>query len=348
MLAVNSYIELHGMYRFAEDPIWGEILKRFRNGVPLPSDFHLINERVVRVNGSVNLKPSATGRTQDGDEIPDDITYATPANKERDAINAGIFSKIVERNPEQTIAIFSDKLGVRKQGDAKYTSVTNSVFWEECGESDCVFKGRTIRLDPVLKLYVGCPVMLTENFDLENRLANGTQAVLVKVVLKSGQATSEVLVNAIPIRAVFASQVSYLLLRHAPKDGKAGSEFKMKAKKFSGFSAMMPRPAELRGKSKKIKMTFSANQLPVVVNNATTGHKLQGCTKKNIFVNCFSYAKNWPYVVLSRVKTRKGLYLRLPLDESKDYSVDLKLVRMKQIFASKQVPDVFFDFDEDN
>jgi hypothetical protein len=107
----------------------------------------------------------------------------------------------------------------------------------------------------------------------------------------------------------------------------------------------MPRPAELRGKSKKIKMTFSANQLPVVVNNATTGHKLQGCTKKNIFVNCFSYAKNWPYVVLSRVKTRKGLYLRLPLDKSKDYSVDLKLVQMKQIFACKQVPDIFFDSD---
>jgi hypothetical protein len=48
-------------------------------------------------------------------------------------------------------------------------------------------------MDPVLKLYVGCPVMMTENFDVENCLANGTQAVVVKVVLKAGQQTSKIL-----------------------------------------------------------------------------------------------------------------------------------------------------------
>lgn len=338
MHAVNSYIELHGMYRFAEDLLWGETLKRFRNGMPLPGDFHYINKRVVQSNGL----------TKDGDKIPPDICYATPRNKERDAINAGIFAKLVEKSPEQTVVIFSDKLGVKKPGESKYTPVHSPIFWEECGESDCVFKGRTTRIDPVLKLYLGCPVMLTENFDVDNRLANGTQGTVVKVVLKPRQSTSEVLINGILIKAVFASQVSHILLKHLPKDGKDGAEFKMVPKKHSGFSASMPRPPELLGKTRTTKMTFSANQIPVVVNNATTGHKLQGCTKNSVFINCFSYAKNWPYVVLSRVKTQKGLFLRRPLDESKDYSVDVKLMRMKEIFSTtKQVPNSYFDEETD-
>jgi hypothetical protein len=88
---------------------------------------------------------------------------------------------------------------------------------------------------------------------------------------------------------------------------------------------------------------MAANQIPIVVNNATTGHKLQGSTREDIFINCFSYAKNWPYVLLSRVKTRKGLYLRHRLDESKDYLLDAKLLRMKQIFQdTKEVPDSNF------
>jgi hypothetical protein len=53
-------------------------------------------------------------------------------------------------------------------------------------------------------------------------------------------------------------------------------------------------------------------------------------------------------LVLSRVKTSKGMYLRRPLDESKDYSIDIKLVRMKQIFStSKQVPDKYFNSEDD-
>ena len=334
MHAVNSYVELHGMYRFADDVLWGECLKRFRDGVPLPSDFHSINDRVVQSNG----------RTRDEDDIPEHISYATPRNKERDAINAGIFSKIIQTRPEQALVIFSDKLGIKKKGDSKYTPVTNCFFWEECGESDCVFKGRTTRMDPVLKLYSDCPVMLTENFDVDNRMANGTQGLLVKVVLKSGQSTSKILIDGVLVQAVFASKISYIRLRHLPKDGKRGTEFKIEPKQHSGFSVSMPRPVELQGKIKTTKMTFTANQIPVVVNNATTGHKLQGCTKSSVFINCFSYAKNWPYVVLSRVKTRKGLYLGRPLDESKDYSIDVKLLRMKEVFSSsKQIPDSYFE-----
>ena len=59
-----------------------------------------------------------------------------------------------------------------------------------------------------------------------------------------------------------------------------------------------------------------AMQIPVIPNNATTGHKLQGASLKQIFIHTLTNIRNWLYVTLSRVKTRiGGLYLRTPLDE---------------------------------
>ena len=49
-------------------------------------------------------------------------------------------------------------------------------------------------------------------------------------------------------------------------------------------------------------------QLPLVSNTATTGHKLQGSKVVNIFVLDWNYTTNWPYVVLSRVTTMRGLF----------------------------------------
>jgi hypothetical protein len=59
-------------------------------------------------------------------------------------------------------------------------------------------------------------------------------------------------------------------------------------------------------------------QLQVLVNNATTGHKLQRSGIDSLFVHNWSYVTNWPYVMLSRVKTRAGLFCRKKL--SRDLS----------------------------
>ena len=51
------------------------------------------------------------------------------------------------------------------------------------------------------------------------------------------------------------------------------------------------------------------NQFLVLINYATTGHKLQGQTKTSLYISEWHYGANWPYVVLSRVKMLKGLFL---------------------------------------
>ena len=70
-------------------------------------------------------------------------------------------------------------------------------------------------------------------------------------------------------------------------------------------------------------------QIPVNSNVATTGHKhkLQGMSKDTLIVSEWDYrCANWVYVVLSRVRTRKGLFLTKPLDLERDFNVPESLI----------------------
>ena len=63
-------------------------------------------------------------------------------------------------------------------------------------------------------------------------------------------------------------------------------------------------------------------QLPINLNDATTGHKLQGMSKDVVIITSWPKGglfKNWEYVVLSRVRTRDGLYLFQPIDMEKSF-----------------------------
>ena len=87
---------------------------------------------------------------------------------------------------------------------------------------------------------------------------------------------------------------------------------------------------------------MTAMQLPILINNATTGHKLQGTSIESLFISQWNYSKNWPYVMLSRVKTIDGLYLRTPLSTDLDhYKIPEKLFQLvedlKQ-FLPKKIP----------
>ena len=88
--------------------------------------------------------------------------------------------------------------------------------------------------------------------------------------------------------------------------------------------------------SDRESITMRANQVPLLINNATTGHKLQGSGVDALFVHSWHYAMNWVYVILSRVKTMKGLYLRMKLSgDLKKYRVPGALTRMLQHFRDR-------------
>ena len=84
---------------------------------------------------------------------------------------------------------------------------------------------------------------------------------------------------------------------------------------------------EFNGKPQRRQKRIQLSQFPFNVADARTVHKLQGKSLEKLFVSNWSYTTNWVYVVLSRVRTSNGLFLRIPLDHDKlnsNDSIDLR------------------------
>ena len=94
-------------------------------------------------------------------------------------------------------------------------------------------------------------------------------------------------------------------------------------------------------------------QFSMNINHATTGHKLQGKSLDELFVSSWTYTRNWPYVLLSRVRFLKGLFLRIKLHyatgkDKRDYSEPKELQAMMKDFRKNKRPAIFDEFDADD
>jgi len=304
--ALNAFVELDGMHRFKDDPEWGNILLRFRDGCPTQNDFNKINERLV----SSILEANSNTR------------HACFANRDRNAIHHGIFARHLTNThfsdstiepPAHTVIIKANL----KWSETKQTISKSRAYdiYAYCGDADCV--GKQQRCDPMLCLYFGCNLMITRNIDVKGNKANGTQCKFRGLTLKIGACYKKEKFNGLWVRTVNASDVDFIQcdLTGSNKLLQLKSEEKQ-------YQVAVPydRP------DRRIDQKIGINQFPVMLNTATTGHKLQGQTVDSLLVNDWYYGSNWPYVVLSRTKTRSGLFLRQELDSSKDFSIDPKLI----------------------
>jgi len=151
-------------------------------------------------------------------------------------------------------------------------------------------------VDSFLKLYHCIPLMYTENTDVPNGQVNGTLCYLDHVHLKEGVTDDDfqpMNIDGVWVRTIDASNVDYLLCRFADSD----KTFKVHAQTSL---CQIDMPIELiPGMKKRHTVNAHMNRFPVLSNNCTTGHKLQGQTKESLFISAWFYGKNWPYVVLS-------------------------------------------------
>ena len=131
-----------------------------------------------------------------------------------------------------------------------------------------------------------------------------------------------------PVKLQLISNTSSQKLDHALRSRR----FKLSPKSF-GSCLVKVAPNDFV--SEKQTMKCKINQIPVNSSDAITGHKLQGLTKDQLIVYSWNKSTSWIYVVLSRVRTLKGLFLlkRLRLRDikppSKDYLAFME--RMKKI-----------------
>ena len=267
---------------------------------------------------------------------------ATYTNLDRDAVNSAIFDQYTDeygsKDPagpvlQSACVVFMDDLQMQDVGKTFVSVASNQVkrwFYENVSESlaDAGTPNNKKRIDPCLKLYTGCPMMMTENSDVANGEANGSRVTVKKLTMKYNEAPFVLrLANGTKVNAMFASQVKSITVEHEEE-------------------SIVPRQCEIVAGQHmfRCKMNFEdedlfarmkGNQFPLISNSCTTGHKLQGCTLEALLVNDSSwyYAANWAYVVLSRVKTMKGLFLRRKLLRNlKKYQKSEDMVRMIQKF----------------
>jgi hypothetical protein len=339
---INCYLPLNGNHRFATDPVYGEIMRRFRNGIVTLQDIQTLNTRVVKDSPASSVA---------ADTVPPGISYAVFTNKEKDSINSGIFFQHLQAThskdanvpcPLHTIMIQASDL-VWRRTKKHHTNIPVKMQTEiinECGSNNIETTGFKRNVDPMLKLHLDIPLMYTMNTDVPNGIANGTLCYLQQVVLKatlSDMTLPKCQIDEYWVNLVSANDVDYLLCRHAAS--KETFQVKMQSKTTAEAKIPLPKIFGIPyGKKESFQSTpITLSQFPVLINYASTVHKLQGQTKSNLCISTWCYAKNWPYVACSRVTAMVGLYLRIPLKEdTSKYNASNKMTTMLKKFAILQ------------
>ena len=137
---VNCFIELSGQHRFKNDPHFGNIMKRIRDGQPTDADIACLNTRVV--GGDHPNSPTKS-------DLPTDLTYAVYRNQNRLAINNGIFAEHIKTThstdpnkppPLHTLIIRSDDL-TWTFNKKQFGPSAMHTLWSGCSDTDIKMAG---------------------------------------------------------------------------------------------------------------------------------------------------------------------------------------------------------------
>ena len=306
--ALNCMVELQGTHRFRNCENMTRIMPNMRDGVLSAEDRKILNSRVI--NGKDVKKPN-----------PLKTKYATFYNKKKAGLNADVFRNYLttfhKGKSESEIPLTAITIkGVSNWNKSKIplTFDQRKILFEECSEAD-------VRQDkkmasPFLCLFTGCNLMVTINEDVVNGIANGTTCVFRKVCLKPESQLEKIKMYGFWVYTISIESVEYIEVEWQDCD------------KFIGRFRLTPEVGVFRvnfpisqfGLNTRIQASIQLQYLPVVVNHATTGHKLQGKTVESVVIAEWSRVKNWAYVVISRVKTLGGLFLIEPIPDDIDFS----------------------------
>ncbi len=200
------------------------------------------------------------------------------------------------------------------------------MIYNKCGDDKVLFGGKqsVTRVDPCLKLYVGCPIMVSTNDQKKSKIVKGTTGIFKGVVLKADKSLKEELWNDYRVYTIESNDVDYIVCERPNKDkNKQSTIFHLSTNTF-----IVDVKYEMTENNFVNLPKSKLTQFPILIDLATTGHKLQGMTKKNLIGTA-----NWIYVVLSRVTSIKGLFLLQPLKlnfNPKQSKLLLKELQMQQ------------------
>ena len=306
--ALNCMVELKGTHRFNNCKEMMRIMPNMRDGTLSAEDRRILNSRVI--NGNQVKKPN-----------PLKTKYATYFNIKRAELNASVFRNYLMKyhtgKSESEIPMTAITIKATTRWNKSKIPLTfdqRKVLFEQCSEADC--KQDKKMASPLLCLFTGCNLMVTINEDVVHGIANGTTCIFHKVVLKPESELEKIQMYGVWVYTISVEFVEYIEVEWQDCD------------KFIGRFRLTPKVGVFRvkfpitqfGLNTRIQTSIQFRYFSVVVNHATTGHKLQGKTVQSLVIAEWSRVKNWAYVVISRVKTLDGLFLLKPILDNIDFS----------------------------
>jgi hypothetical protein len=316
--ALTCMVELRGSHRYKHCPVMTEVMPRTRDHGLSEVDRQTLNSRVI---DGVNVKMPELATTR----------FATYYNVNRCGINAGIFRDYLKKHhstcdptniPTTAVVIKTNPRWKRSGRSLSFDQ--RKVFFEECSENDVKTTGSfSKRIDPLLCLSSNCPMMGSENKDVANGIANGTTSVFRKVHLKQGKKPYPIQLHGYWVYAVDIGDVDHLEMQW--KDSRFEGKFKLKPQTSTCRANF---PVYEYGTRMVLQAGIKIDHFAVVVNYATTGHKLQGKSLDELVIAELSKVKNWAYVVLSRVRTLSGLFLMKAIPANINFAPDGKYLSM--------------------
>ena len=177
-----------------------------------------------------------------------------------------------------TLIVLADKLAAKTLHGNYEPFHNQKIFWENCGEDDIKFpREHNGRMDPLLKLYKGCQLMLVFNHNVRHGEANRTTVTLISICLKPNIVPIQIIIGKLSVKAIHASQVVSIVLKHNnPKI--IPNMFQLEPTQFCITARILkPKPFQIKEDDRKM-VKMKATQFPVISNQVTTRHKLQGAS----------------------------------------------------------------------
>ncbi len=322
--AINCMIELKGVHRFRECEKMKDIMPAMHSQGLSEEHRRLLNSRVIGgkdINGNIVKMPNIAS-----------TRFATYHNKNRCSQNSQVFreylkefhSKTNSSNIPKSAIVVKSNPSWGKTGHP-FSYMHRKILFENCTDADIVDANRK-RCDPFLTLWYGCHLMVNANSDVKHGIANGTTGYFRKIVFKSGKEPSPIRVYGYWIYCISITDVDHIVLKWTEDS------------KFQGFLKIYPQKGTFRvnfpisegGHKFRIKPKVEMNFLSVLLNHATTGHKLQGKSLDELVIAEWSKVKNWAYVAISRVRTLAGLFLFSPIPRDINFTPCASYLNMMQ------------------
>ena len=219
-------------------------------------------------------------------------------------------------NPPENIIIIEASMRKKK---TKCSQLFHDTIIQNCGDSH-IKTSYNKKIDPALNFYPGVPLMINSNENLDKipPRGNGTLCIGKTIKLKRGRSLQWENYEG---RKVFVANIDDCAEMTCAFPRKNNDEpekiFKLTPEEDSAVISLQMHGNVVTIGGLKMKQ-FGVNN-----NIATTGHKLQGMSADQLIVSSWNYSfKNWMCVVLSRVRMLSGLYLCMPIDETRPFPVD--------------------------